>query len=44
MVHVKDPNIIAETKLVQATASIDAAAKKLDELKPKKTVVCGCYA
>ena len=35
----KDPNVIAETELLQAAASIEAAAKKLAELKPKKTVV-----
>lgn len=43
-VDVKDPNVIAETELLQAAASIEAAAKKLAELKPKKTVVrvLGC--
>ena len=39
-VDVKDPNVIAETELLQAAASIEAAAKKLAELKPKRTVVC----
>lgn len=38
-VDVKDPNVIAETELLQAAASIEAAAKKLSELKPKRTVV-----
>ena len=38
---VKDPNVIAETELLQAAASIEAAAKKLAQLKPKRTVV-GC--
>lgn len=41
-VDVKDPNVIAETELLQAAASIEAAAKKLAELKPKRTVVCTC--
>lgn len=31
--------MIAETELLQAAASIEAAAKKLAELKPKRTVV-----
>ena len=39
-VDVRDPNVIAETELLQAAASIEAAAKKLAELKPKRTVVC----
>ena len=38
-VDVKDPNVIAETELLQAAASIEAAAKKLAELKPKRAVV-----
>lgn len=39
---VKDPNVIAENELLQAAASIEAAAKKLAELKPKRTVVSVC--
>lgn len=35
----KDPNVIAETELLQAAASIEAAAKKLSELKPRRTAV-----
>jgi talin len=34
-VDTKDPNVIAETELLQAAASIEAAAKKLSELKPR---------
>ena len=39
-VDVRDPNVIAETELLQAAASIEAAAKKLAELKPRPKVVC----
>ena len=39
-VDVRDPNVIAETELLQAAASIEAAAKKLAELKPPPKVVC----
>ena len=35
----EDPNVIAETELLQAAASIEAAAKKLSELKPRTTAV-----
>ena len=35
----KDPNVIAETELLQAAASIEAAAKKLSELKPREKAV-----
>ena len=35
----KDPNVIAETELLQAAASIEAAAKKLSELKPRAKAV-----
>ena len=38
-VDVKDPNVIAESELLQAAASIEAAAKKLSELKPRETAV-----
>ena len=37
-VDVRDPNVIAETELLQAAASIEAAAKKLAELKPPPKV------
>ncbi|XP_060808637.1 talin-1 [Amyelois transitella] len=33
-----DPTVIAETELLGAAASIDAAAKKLDALRPRKSV------
>ncbi|XP_037295734.1 LOW QUALITY PROTEIN: talin-1-like [Manduca sexta] len=33
-----DPTVIAENELLGAAASIDAAAKKLDSLRPRKTV------
>ena len=39
-VDVRDPNVIAETELLQAAASIEAAATKLAELKPPPKVVC----
>ena len=35
----KDPNVIAETELLQAAASIEAAAKKLSELQPRRKAV-----
>ena len=38
-VDTKDPNVIAETELLQAAASIEAAAKKLSELQPRKAAV-----
>lgn len=38
-VDTKDPNVIAETELLQAAASIEAAAKKLSELKPRRKAV-----
>lgn len=31
----EDPNFIAETELLGAAASIEAAAKKLEQLKPR---------
>ena len=34
-----DPNVIAETELLQAAASIEAAAKKLADLQPRERVV-----
>ncbi len=38
-VDVKDPNVIAESELLQAAASIEAAARKLAELKPREKAV-----
>ena len=38
-VNLTDPNVIAENELLQAAASIEAAAKKLSELQPRKRVV-----
>lgn len=34
-----DPNVVAETELLGAASSIDAAAKKLENLKPRVTSV-----
>ena len=34
-----DPHVIAENELLQAAASIEAAAKKLSELQPRKSAV-----
>lgn len=31
----EDPTVIAETELLGAAASIEAAAKKLEQLKPR---------
>ena len=39
-VDLRDPNVIAENELLQAAASIEAAAKKLSELQPRREVVC----
>lgn len=33
-----DPTVIAENELLGAAASIDAAAKKLESLRPRKSV------
>ena len=38
-VNPTDPHVIAESELLQAAASIEAAAKKLSELQPRKSVV-----
>lgn len=40
-----DPTVIAENELLGAAASIDAAAKKLAALKPRKSIsqVCKFY-
>ena len=35
MVNPNDPNVIAENELLGAAASIEAAARKLAELKPR---------
>ena len=35
-----DPNIAAEAELIEAAASIEAAAKMLSELKPRTKAVC----
>ena len=37
-VDLRDPNVIAENELLQAAASIEAAAKKLSELQPRRIV------
>lgn len=38
----EDPTVIAENELLGAAASIDAAAKKLASLRPRKSLqVCG---
>eukprot|EP00731_Ephydatia_muelleri_P016952 Em0010g50a len=37
-VDLRDPNVIAENELLQAAASIEAAAKKLSELQPRREV------
>ena len=40
-----DPNVIAEQELLAAAASIEAAAKKLAQLRPrKKPKVSFCFA
>lgn len=36
-----DPTVIAENELLGAAASIDAAAKKLASLRPRKNVKVG---
>ena len=38
-VDTKDPNVKAETELLHAAAAIEAAAKKLAELKPRVQAV-----
>ena len=38
-VDTKDPNVEAETELLHAAAAIEAAAKKLAELKPRVQAV-----
>lgn len=43
----EDPTVIAETELLGAAASIEAAAKKLEQLKPRAkpvSVTCGCLS
>ena len=40
-VNMKDPTVVAETELLNAAAAIEAAAKKLEELRPRpKLVTC----
>ena len=38
-VNLKDPTIVAETELLNAAAAIEAAAKKLEELRPRPEMV-----
>ena len=38
-VDATDPNVKAETELLKAAASIEAAARKLAELKPREKAV-----
>lgn len=35
----KDPTVVAETELLNAAAAIEAAAKKLEELRPRPKLV-----
>jgi len=35
----KDPTVVAETELLNAAAAIEAAAKKLEELRPRPELV-----
>jgi talin len=37
-----DPTVIAENELLGAAASIDAAAKKLASLRPRRSVQVSC--
>lgn len=39
-----DPTVIAENQLLGAAASIDAAAKKLASLRPRKSVKVGLFS
>ena len=39
----EDPTVIAETELLGAAASIEAAAKKLEQLKPRAKPKVGDY-
>lgn len=39
----EDPTVIAETELLGAAASIEAAAKKLEQLKPRAKPKVGGY-
>ena len=38
-VNPEDPTVIAENELLAAAAAIEAAARKLEELQPRKEVV-----
>ena len=37
--NLKDPTVVAETELLNAAAAIEAAAKKLEELRPRPKLV-----
>lgn len=37
--NLKDPTVVAETELLNAAAAIEAAAKKLEELRPRPELV-----
>ena len=37
--NLKDPTVVAETELLNAAAAIEAAAKKLEELRPRPQLV-----
>lgn len=38
-VNLKDPTVLAETELLNAAAAIEAAAKKLEDLRPRPELV-----
>ena len=38
-VNLKDPTVVAETELLNAAAAIEAAAKKLETLRPRPELV-----
>ena len=37
--NLKDPTVLAETELLNAAAAIEAAAKKLEDLRPRPELV-----
>ena len=39
-INPEDPTVIAENELMKAAASIELAAKRLEELQPRREVVC----
>lgn len=44
--NLKDPTVLAETELLNAAAAIEAAAKKLEALRPRPELVmlhCKAY-